>query len=111
MGGDTCGPERRFPHPYWIYSDPEIYPGSRSAFSAFELETTWAQAELAAPGDFKPTFIGEKPVVGGARRGRLDQRRRESLRHTGALQFCQKHSATFRVHVPITTTDLRLKAI
>ncbi len=50
--------------PFWIYSDPEIYRLEQerifggSAWSYVALE-----AEIAHPGDFKRTEIGDKPVV------------------------------------------------
>jgi salicylate 5-hydroxylase large subunit len=49
--------------PYWVYTDPEIYRREQDAVFAGE---GWAYvalaAELAEPGDWKRTQIGERPV-------------------------------------------------
>src|SRR5712691_3519505 len=50
--------------PYWIYSDPEIYSLEQERiFCGPSWSYVALEAELPRPGDFKRTFIGEKPVV------------------------------------------------
>ncbi|MEX0924014.1 MAG: aromatic ring-hydroxylating dioxygenase subunit alpha [Rhodovibrionaceae bacterium] len=50
--------------PYWVYSDPEIYRQEQErifcgpAWSFVALE-----CEIAQPGDFKRTYIGDRPIV------------------------------------------------
>lgn len=50
--------------PYWVYSDPEIYAEEQErifrgpAWSYVALE-----CEIAKPGDFKRTHIGDRPIV------------------------------------------------
>src|SRR5713226_3673085 len=50
--------------PYWVYSDPEIYAREQERiFCGASWSYVALDAELPSPGDFKRTFIGEKPVV------------------------------------------------
>jgi len=50
--------------PYRVFSDPEIY---RAELGRVFLGPTWQclglAAELAQPGDYKTTFLGETPVI------------------------------------------------
>ncbi len=50
--------------PFWVYTDPDIYAREQERIFA---GPSWCYVGLAAelpnPGDFKRTFIGEKPVV------------------------------------------------
>ena len=77
--------------PYWAYTDPDIY---RREQERVFCGKTWAyvalEAEIPNAGDYKRTFIGEKPVVvirdedGGI--NVVENR----CAHRG-VQFCQKH--------------------
>jgi salicylate 5-hydroxylase large subunit len=50
--------------PFWIYSDPEIYRREQERiFGGPFWSYVGLAAELPQTGDFKRTFIGEKPVV------------------------------------------------
>lgn len=50
--------------PYWVYTDPNIYQREQERIFA---GTSWSYvalaAELAGPGDFRRSVIGDKPVV------------------------------------------------
>jgi len=77
--------------PYWAYSDPEIYKREQERIFCGK---SWAyvalEAEIPNAGDYKRTFIGDKPVVvtrdeeGGI--NVVENR----CAHRG-VQFCQKH--------------------
>lgn len=50
--------------PYWVYTDPEIYAREQERIFCGR---SWAyvalEAEIPTPGDFKRSFIGDKPVI------------------------------------------------
>jgi salicylate 5-hydroxylase large subunit len=77
--------------PYWLYTDPEIYAREQERIFCGR---SWAyvalEAELPAPGDFKRSYIGDKPVV--VVRDEAGQIRVVENRcaHRG-VQFCQQH--------------------
>ncbi len=77
--------------PYWAYSDPEIY---RREQSRIFCGKSWAyvalEAEIAKPGDFKRTFVGDKPVV-VARDGDGGVNVFENRCAHRGVQFCQQH--------------------
>jgi salicylate 5-hydroxylase large subunit len=77
--------------PYWAYSDPEIYRREQDLiFSGRSWAYVALESEISNSGDFKRTFIGDKPVVvtrdadGGV--NVVENR----CAHRG-VQFCQKH--------------------
>ena len=82
--------------PFWVYSDPQIYAREQERIFAGR---SWCYVGLAeeipAAGDFKRTFIGEKPVVlvrdGDGGINVLANR----CAHRG-LQFCQRDFGTVR---------------
>lgn len=50
--------------PYWVFQDPEIYRAEqRDIFHGPYWSYLCLEAELAEPGDFCATFIGEQPVL------------------------------------------------
>jgi len=50
--------------PYWVYSDPEIYAREQEViFAGKSWSYVALECEIPEPGDFKRTFIGDKPVV------------------------------------------------
>ncbi len=77
--------------PYWAYSDPEIY---RREQERIFCGPSWAyvalEAELPNPGDYKRTFIGEKPVVVTRDESGGINVVENRCAHRG-VQFCQKH--------------------
>jgi salicylate 5-hydroxylase large subunit len=77
--------------PYWIYTDPEVYAREQERiFGGPSWSYVALEAELPNLGDFKRTFVGEKPVVvvrdadGGV--NVVENR----CAHRG-VQFCQEH--------------------
>jgi salicylate 5-hydroxylase large subunit len=77
--------------PYRAYSDPDIYARERERIFCGQAWSYVAlEVELSQPGDYKRTFIGDKPVVvvrdaeGGV--NVVENR----CAHRG-VQFCQKH--------------------
>jgi salicylate 5-hydroxylase large subunit len=77
--------------PYWVYTDPEVYAREQERIFCGR---SWAyvalEAEIPTAGDFKRTYIGDKPVVvvrdkvGGL--NVVENR----CAHRG-VQFCQTH--------------------
>ena len=50
--------------PFWAYSDPEVYAREQARiFCGRSWNYVALEAEIPRPGDYKRTFIGEKPVV------------------------------------------------
>ena len=77
--------------PYWIYSDPEIYAREQERiFCGASWSYVALDAELPRPGDFKRTFIGEKPVVVVRDKDGSVNVVENRCAHRG-VQFCQKH--------------------
>lgn len=67
---DISGDDRRWPQeglarvPYWVYCDEDIYAREQDLiFAGRAWSYVGLSAEVANPGDFKTTFIGDKPVV------------------------------------------------
>jgi len=77
--------------PYWIYSDPEIYAQEQERiFCGPSWNYVALEAELPHSGDFKRTFIGEKPVVVVRDQEGSINVVENRCAHRG-VQFCQKH--------------------
>jgi len=77
--------------PYWIYSDPEIYAREQERiFRGPSWNYVALEAEIPKPGDFKRTFIGEKPVVVVRDRDGGINAVENRCAHRG-VQFCQQH--------------------
>lgn len=50
--------------PYWVYSDPEIFKREMDViFGGRTYSYVGLEAEIPNPGDFRRTFIGDKPVI------------------------------------------------
>ena len=50
--------------PFWVYTDPEVYAlEQKKIFQGPTWNYVGLEAEVAKPGDFKATFIGDTPVV------------------------------------------------
>jgi salicylate 5-hydroxylase large subunit len=50
--------------PYWVYADPEIYAREQERiFGGAAWNYVGLACEVPEPGDFKRTFIGDRPVV------------------------------------------------
>lgn len=77
--------------PYWVYSDPEIYAREQERiFAGPSWSYVGLEAEIAQPGDFKRTTIGDRPVVvmrGGDGAIHVVENR---CAHRG-VQFCQQN--------------------
>ena len=77
--------------PFWIYSDPEIYAREQERiFCGPSWSYVALEAEIPKPGDFKRTFIGEKPVVVTRDQDGGINVVENRCAHRG-VQFCQKH--------------------
>jgi salicylate 5-hydroxylase large subunit len=93
----TAAPRRQWPAegiarvPYWAYSDPEIYAREQARiFCGPSWSYVALEAEIPNAGDWKRTFIGDKPVVvvrDGERGLNVVENR---CAHRG-VQFCQRH--------------------
>lgn len=62
--------ERKWPEkghtriPYWVYTDPEIYRREMEViFGGATYNYVGLECEIPNPGDFRRTFIGDKPVI------------------------------------------------
>jgi salicylate 5-hydroxylase large subunit len=77
--------------PYWAYSDPAIYRAEQErVFCGRSWSYVALEAEIPKPGDYKRTFIGEKPVVAVRDREGAIHCVENRCAHRG-VQFCQKH--------------------
>jgi salicylate 5-hydroxylase large subunit len=77
--------------PYWAYTDPAIYAREQERiFCGRSWNYVCLAAEIANPGDFKRTFIGEKPVVVTREQDGSIHCFENRCAHRG-VQFCQKH--------------------
>ena len=102
---DAIGLKRTWPAqgssrvPYWAYTDPEVYQREQERiFSGSCWAYVALSAEVARPGDFKRTFIGERPVVVARDRdGRLHVVENRCA-HRG-VQFCQQSSGNTKEFV------------
>lgn len=57
-------PERLTDVPYWVFQDEDVYRAEqRNIFHGRMWNYLCLEAELAEPGDFCATFIGEQPVL------------------------------------------------
>jgi salicylate 5-hydroxylase large subunit len=97
MGDKPAFPDYVWPEgglsrvPYWAYSDPEIYKREQERIFCGK---SWAyvalEAEIPNAGDYKRTFIGDKPVVVTRDEGGGINVFENRCAHRG-VQFCQKH--------------------
>ena len=77
--------------PYWIYSDPEIYAREQERiFCGPSWNYVALEVEVPRSGDFKRTFIGEKPIVVVRDEEGSINVVENRCAHRG-VQFCQKH--------------------
>lgn len=50
--------------PYWVYTDPEIYKREMDLiFGGASYNYIGLECEIPNPGDYRRTFVGDKPVV------------------------------------------------
>jgi salicylate 5-hydroxylase large subunit len=77
--------------PYWVYTDPEVYAREQARiFCGDSWSYVALEAEIPEAGDFKRTFIGERPVVVVRDRDGGVNVVENRCAHRG-VQFCQKH--------------------
>jgi salicylate 5-hydroxylase large subunit len=93
----TAAPRRQWPAegiarvPYWAYSDPEIYAREQARiFCGPSWSYVALEAEIPNAGDWKRTFIGDKPVV-VVRDGEGGLNVVENRCAHRGVQFCQRH--------------------
>src|SRR5262245_47366126 len=102
--------------PLWVYSDPEIYAREQERiFGGPAWSFVGLAAEIPNPGDFKRTFIGEKPVVVVRGTDSAINAMVNRCAHRG-LQFCRTdfgHATEFMCPYHQWTYDLcgTLKAV
>ncbi len=62
---DHIWPEEGFTRvPYWVYSDPKVFQREMEViFSGRTYSYVGLECEIPNPGDFRRTFIGDKPVI------------------------------------------------
>ena len=61
---DRHWPERLTEVPYWVFQDEDVYRAEQlNIFHGRMWNYLCLEAELAEPGDFCATFIGEQPVL------------------------------------------------
>lgn len=69
MSGQKSEPKRRWPRrssrvPYWIYSDASLYSEElEKIFYGAHWSYVGLEVEVPKVGDFKTTFIGERPII------------------------------------------------
>jgi salicylate 5-hydroxylase large subunit len=84
--------------PLWVYSDPDLYAREQERiFSGPAWCFVGLAAEIPQPGDFKRTFVGEKPVVVVRDRDGSINALANRCAHRG-LQFCNSdfgHASEF----------------
>ncbi len=50
--------------PYWVYSDPQVYAREMEViFSGASYNFVGLECEIPEPGDYRRSFVGDKPVV------------------------------------------------
>ena len=77
--------------PFWAYSDPEVYAKEQARiFCGRSWNYVALEAEIPRPGDYKRTFIGEKPVVVVRDHDGALNAFENRCAHRG-VQFCQRH--------------------
>ena len=77
--------------PYWAYTDPAIYAREQELiFAGRSWNYVCLAAEIPNAGDYKRTFIGEKPVVVTREADGSLHCFENRCAHRG-VQFCQKH--------------------
>lgn len=90
--------------PYWVYTEPEIYAREQERIFC---GNSWAyvalEAEIPTAGDFKRTYISDKPVVVVRDEVGSVTVVENRCAHRG-LQFCQTHLG--HVHVPVPPVDV-----
>src|SRR5256885_8229375 len=100
-------PRRCFPHPLLDLLRPgDLREGAGAHFLRSELELRGARGGAAAPGRFQADLHRRKARRRGARRGRLDQRCRESLRPPGRTVLSEASRHRRGVHVSLPSVDL-----
>jgi salicylate 5-hydroxylase large subunit len=102
--------------PFWVYTDPDVYAREQQrVFGGQSWSYVGLDTEIAAPGDFKRTFIGDKPVVLARGADRAVNVVENRCAHRG-VQFCRADFGTvkeFMCPYHQWTYDLagRLKAV
>jgi salicylate 5-hydroxylase large subunit len=77
--------------PYWVYTDPEIYAREQERiFCGVSWSYVALEVEIPKPGDYKRTYIGDKPVVVMRDEDGNINVVENRCAHRG-VQFCQKH--------------------
>jgi salicylate 5-hydroxylase large subunit len=77
--------------PYWLYSAPDVYAAEQARiFCGPSWSYVALEAELPAAGDYKRTFIGDKPVVVVRDQAGAIHCVENRCAHRG-VQFCQRH--------------------
>lgn len=91
MGGREWPREGLSRVPYWIYTDPEIYAQEQTRiFGGPNWSYVALEAEIPNSGDYKRTYIGDKPVVVIRAEDGAITVVENRCAHRG-VQFCQKH--------------------
>jgi salicylate 5-hydroxylase large subunit len=93
----SAAPRRQWPAegiarvPYWAYSDPDLYAQEQQrVFGGASWSYVALEAEIPKPGDYKRTFIGDKPVVVVRDKDGAVRCVENRCAHRG-VQFCQRH--------------------
>lgn len=77
--------------PYWVYTDPEIYAREQERiFAGPSWSYVALDCELPKPGDFKRTFIGDKPIIVVRDEAGEVHVLENRCAHRG-VQLCQEH--------------------
>ncbi len=77
--------------PYWVYTDPEIYVREQERiFAGPSWSYVALDCELPKPGDFKRTFIGDKPIIVVRDESGEVHVLENRCAHRG-VQLCQEH--------------------
>lgn len=97
LGSASSSPDRAWPAaglariPYWAYTDPAVYAREQERiFCGRSWNYVCLAAEVPNPGDYKRTFIGDKPVVVTREADGSLHCFENRCAHRG-VQFCQKH--------------------
>lgn len=77
--------------PYWVYTDPEVYAREQERiFAGHSWSYVALDCELPKPGDFKRTFIGDKPIIVVRDEAGEVHVLENRCAHRG-VQLCQEH--------------------
>jgi salicylate 5-hydroxylase large subunit len=77
--------------PYWVYTDPELYVREQERiFAGPSWSYVALECELPKPGDFKRTFIGDKPIIVVRDESGEVHVLENRCAHRG-VQLCQEH--------------------